>query len=1028
MVMSIARLSAGSGYQYLMRHTARGDAPDRAGDAMTRYYTNPGYPAGIWLGQGLPGLADGAGLAAGSVVTEEQMARLFGAAHDPVTDTVLGREYVTTPPPADRVAAAVAALPPDLAGEERDARIAAITATEKAKPHRSSVAGFDLTFSVPKSVSVLWALSDAGEQRAIVDAHHAAIAVTVGLIERDVARTRTGHAGAARVPVRGLVAAAFDHHDSRAGDPQLHTHLTVANRAQAADGKWRTLDSQSLYAAAVAHSDTYDLLLADNLTRALGLAWETRQRRRDRNPRRELAAVPDHLISEFSQRSAAITAAKDDAIAAFVAKHHRQPTGPEAVRIRQQATLTTREPKRASTLAEYTERWARRAGVILASDPRAWARHVAVASSSRSQPVGVPPARGGTTSAAVDDATVERLAATVLDQVEAKRSTWSRWNIVAASCRAMAAAGLQFAAVDELLAARDRVGKAAMDRSVLLNPSPVPDSVAVTDLTTGRSIYEPPEIFTSPEVLAAEDALLHAADDVSAPSVPADALQRSTSTALPGGAELQPEQAAAILSVCTSGRVCDVLVGAAGTGKTTTMAGLRAAWEAEHGPGSVVGLATSAVAAQVLGTEIAIAAENTAQWLAQQKMQPGRAARIQQLRARHDELAAAGRPTDRIDRTLARAMTQHDRWSLHKDQLLVLDEAGLANLATLNALAAQAKASGAKLLLVGDHHQLPAIGAGGTFELLAQHRPDTAQLTDVHRFHDPDGSVRTWEAEASLQLRSGDVAALEAYQRHGRIASGTTEEMIDDAYRAWKADRAAGLDSLLVAADRDTVQALNLTVRADRIRAGEVLPGGVPLGDGTTVGVGDRIVARRVDRHLTDGSEPGARPNQYGRYASGFVKNGSAFVVTAVGRDGSLRVRAGTSSSETVLPAGYVALHVELGYAVTAHRCQGMTVDTTHTIATRAMTREAFYVAMTRGTRSNRAYVATDSTSGTDLAFGSDQQSREQVLAGILARRGAERSAHQQMTGLHPTRPTGIRGRQHVHQPAQQRSTRGISR
>src|SRR5699024_1555086 len=113
---------------------------------------------------------------------------------------------------------------------------------------------------------------------------------------------RTGHAGAARIPVRGLVAAGFDHHDSRAGDPQLHTHVTVANRVQTADGRWRTLDGHALYAAGVALSDTYDALPADNLTRALGVAWETRLRGRNRNPRRELAAVPDRLIAEFSQR------------------------------------------------------------------------------------------------------------------------------------------------------------------------------------------------------------------------------------------------------------------------------------------------------------------------------------------------------------------------------------------------------------------------------------------------------------------------------------------------------------------------------------------------------------------------------------------------------------------------------------------------------------------------------------------------------------------------------------------------------
>ena len=85
--MSVSKLSAGTGYRYLLKHIARGDADqtvDRAG-ALTDYYTLSGYPPGVWLGRGLAGLGDGAGLAAGSVVGEEQMARLFGAGLDPVT-------------------------------------------------------------------------------------------------------------------------------------------------------------------------------------------------------------------------------------------------------------------------------------------------------------------------------------------------------------------------------------------------------------------------------------------------------------------------------------------------------------------------------------------------------------------------------------------------------------------------------------------------------------------------------------------------------------------------------------------------------------------------------------------------------------------------------------------------------------------------------------------------------------------------------------------------------------------------------
>ena len=335
-------------------------------------------------------------------------------------------------------------------------------------------------------------------------------------------------------------------------------------------------------------------------------------------------------------------------------------------------------------------------------------------------------------------------------------------------------------------------------------------------------------------------------------------------------------------------------------------------------------------------------------------------------------------------------------WTLRPGQLLVLDESGMADLATINALARQAQTSGAKLLLVGDHRQLPAIGAGGAFQMLTESRCDTPQLAAIHRFRDPDGTARTWEATASLQLRRGDERAIDAYARHDRLRDGDSDAMIDAAYTAWKTDRSQGLDSLLIAADNVTVQALNLKARADRIADGQVRDGGVCLHDGTAAGVGDRVITRRVDRRLADGSNPRARPDDYGRLSSGFVKNGTAFTVVAVRRDGSLRVRPDGASHLTVPPAEYVSPHVELGYAVTAHRCQGMTVDTTHTITTDRMTREAFYVALTRGTRSNRAYITTDNPAQDEshTAFTPTASSREAVLAAILRHEGAQPSAH----------------------------------
>src|SRR5207302_5738854 len=113
---------------------------------------------------------------------------------------------------------------------------------------------------VPKSVSVVWAVADADTQAVIYQAHRDAIQIAVGYAERNVVFTRTGVNGAIQEEVRGVIAAAFDHWDSRAGDPHLHTHVVVANRAQTvSDGAWRSLDSKTLFRYAVALPELHEV-------------------------------------------------------------------------------------------------------------------------------------------------------------------------------------------------------------------------------------------------------------------------------------------------------------------------------------------------------------------------------------------------------------------------------------------------------------------------------------------------------------------------------------------------------------------------------------------------------------------------------------------------------------------------------------------------------------------------------------------------------------------------------------------------
>jgi len=152
-----------------------------------------------------------------------------------------------------------------------------------------------------------------------------------------------GKGGVVQEDIRGILATAFDHWDSRAGDPQLHTHVVVLNRVQAvSDGAWRTLDSKALYRAAVGMSELYNGVLADELTAELGWGWTPEQRRRSAEPKWEVDGVSQELRHHFSQRSSAIETAKDDLVEQFARSHGRQPTAREVIQLRQQATLATR--------------------------------------------------------------------------------------------------------------------------------------------------------------------------------------------------------------------------------------------------------------------------------------------------------------------------------------------------------------------------------------------------------------------------------------------------------------------------------------------------------------------------------------------------------------------------------------------------------------------------------------------------------------------------------------------------------------
>lgn len=295
--MSVARLSAQSGMKYLFKTTMMDDRTVTPVDA-TAYYMKAGTPQGRWLGSGLPGISRNTG----DAVTETDAKALFDHAAHPDTGTPLGRPH---------------------------GQPTVVQNSQGRTGTRHAVVGFDLTFSVPKSVSVLWALSPRSVQNQILQTHHEAVNATLQWLEEAVIHTRAGRNGVAHLGTHGAIAAAFDHWESRAGDPQLHTHLVIANRVQRiTDGAWVTLDSRTLYKAAVAASEYYNGLLFDALHRNLGTDTEIRApATHTHNPSQQLTGIDDALIREFSNRSPLIDLETDRLVAEWTGSAWDSPDG-----------------------------------------------------------------------------------------------------------------------------------------------------------------------------------------------------------------------------------------------------------------------------------------------------------------------------------------------------------------------------------------------------------------------------------------------------------------------------------------------------------------------------------------------------------------------------------------------------------------------------------------------------------------------------------------------------------------------------
>ena len=291
----------------------------------------------------------------------------------------------------------------------------------EARRQRDAVAGYDLVFSPVKSAALLWAVDPRPRvQEGIAAAHAAAKDAALAVLEEHAAFTRTGTDGVAQIATRGLIAAEFEHWDSRAGDPNLHTHVAVSSKVLGIDGIWRALDGRPLHSAAVAISETYNTVFEAELTARLGVTFAARPGTPEgREPVREIAGVPTAMVEHFSRRRAAIEARYSELERAYREEHGREPDAGSARRLARQANLETREGKRPPTpLADKRAAWREELTDRFGSD--AIDRLMNVVPES---PVTDASPNAPTT------ADFANLAERTVAAVSARHSTWTAWNV-----------------------------------------------------------------------------------------------------------------------------------------------------------------------------------------------------------------------------------------------------------------------------------------------------------------------------------------------------------------------------------------------------------------------------------------------------------------------------------------------------------------------------------------------------------------------------------------------------------------------
>jgi hypothetical protein len=726
------------------------------------YYLRGGTATGRWRGNGAKDLGlEGA-------VTAEGLVRLFDGQH-PGTGEQLGRSL-----------------------------------------RKDGVAAWDVTFSADKSVSLLWALGDEQTRQQVLEAFEEATSQALGYLESVASSTR----GASKtpllddqgnpirddqgnprfrvvtwpIPTSGYVAASFTEFTSRADDPQLHTHVVVANKVKGTDGVWRTVDGRLLYRYQLAAGYLHEAVLRKELTERLGVRWQP-----VRNGMADIEGFTRSQIEAFSQRRHQL-------------ETWRQEQGlPDTAAARQVAVLATRAPKQDHPLAELEAEWKQRAVEVgLTPD-----RLTRLMGASR-EVAPVDPTR-----------LFERLASG--EGLTERASTFGRAEVVKEIAAALPEGGTRHQLehlAEAFLRTREIVpllptpnSEQAEELDPLVDAS-CDRAAALTGDEEGRRMMRRrdgslfPGVrhehrYTTVELLVTEQRIIEQARaGIGAGRWAAP--HRIVEARLRRHPELTDGQREMVRRFATSTNTIDIGIGPAGTGKTAVM--------------EVIGQLATITGTSILGGALA-----------------GRtAAGLEQ---------ATGIPST----TLTRLIGESRHGGLPAGVIVVVDEAGMVGTRQLAAIADLVEAAEGKLILIGDDRQLPEIDAGGLFRALATRLP-TVELTDnIRQQHPWERNALT-----QLRHGSVDQAIETYRQRGRVNVGQNRDDTIGRAVQDWYRHVTATGDltsGLLIAHNNTTVTELNQQARTHLAASNRFHGPALEIGE-RVFQAGDRILCRKNQTRL----------------------------------------------------------------------------------------------------------------------------------------------------------------------------------